>query len=316
MHFTATKYEIAVIVHANDIWRENTSLIMDVNTLFLCVVNVSCIIVGVFLNSVVIISLWRSTQLRKKLCYFMIRVLSCFDLAVVAVNHPILITSAILWPRRRFYKELEIVAPIVTIEVAGLSLFALLMLNVERFLAISYPFLHQSVVTEARVKICLVFWIIMQVGMSPLLHFYETTKNALITVYVFVLLCVFVYSNYKILIIAKSKRKDERIARLGVETNTCQKRKKSMILNFKSISTCSLAVGCFFLCSLPQLVFSVWRIVTNTPWDDNQAVVFSFWCNTILFMNSTFNCLIFFWRNSVLRQEGMKIAKFFWTIRR
>ena len=130
---------------------------MDVNTLFLCVVNVSCIIVGVFLNSVVIISLWRSTQLRKKLCYFMILVLSCFDLAVVTVNHPILITSAILWSRKRSYREYVIVVPIVTIELAGFSLFALLLLNVERFLAISYPFLHQSVVTKARIKICLVF---------------------------------------------------------------------------------------------------------------------------------------------------------------
>ena len=188
------------------------------------------------------------------------------------------------------------------------------MLNVERFLAISYPFLHQSVVTKARIKICLVFWITIQVGMSPLFHFYETTKNVLITVFVFLLLCAFVYSSYKISIIAKSKRKDERIARVGTETDTGQERKKTTILNLKSISTCSLAVGCFFICSLPQIIFSAWRyIITNTPWDDNQAVVFSLWCNTIVFMNSTFNCLIFFWRKSILRQEGMKIAKFFWT---
>ena len=150
--------------------------------------------------------------------------------------------------------------------------------------------------------------------MSPLFHFYETTKNVLITVFVFLLLCAFVYSNYKILIIAKSKRNDERIARVGTETDTGQERKKTLILNFKSISTCSLAVGCFFICLLPQIIFSAWRIVTNTPWDDNQAVVLSFWWNTIAFMNSTFNCLIFFWRNSVLRQEGTKIVKFFCTI--
>ena len=197
--------------------------------------------------------------------------------------------------------------------MAGFSLFALLLLNVERFLAISHPFLHQSVVTKARIKICLVFWLTMQVGMSPLFHFYETTKNVLITVFVFLLLCAFVYSNYKILIIAKPKRRDERIARVGTETDTGQETKKTLILNLKSISTCSLEVGCFFICSLPQIIFSAWRIVTNTPWDDNQAVLSSFWCNTIVFMISTFNCLIFFWRNSILLQEGMKIAKFIWT---
>jgi hypothetical protein len=26
-------------------------------------------------------------------------------------------------------------------------------------------------------------------------------------------------------------------------------------------------------------------------------------------MNSTFNCLIFFWKNNILRTEGMKVIK-------
>ena len=57
-------------------------------------------VAGIFLNSVVIISLWRSSQLRKKLCYFMILVLSCFDLAVVTITHPLLIVSTIYFSRR------------------------------------------------------------------------------------------------------------------------------------------------------------------------------------------------------------------------
>ena len=51
-------------------------------------------IAGIFLNSVVIISLWRS-QIGKKPCYFMIRILSCFDLLVVTVTHPLLLLSTI-----------------------------------------------------------------------------------------------------------------------------------------------------------------------------------------------------------------------------
>ena len=52
-------------------------------------------IAGIFLNYVVIISLWRSSQLRKKPCYFMILVLSCYDVAVVTISHPFLIVSTI-----------------------------------------------------------------------------------------------------------------------------------------------------------------------------------------------------------------------------
>jgi hypothetical protein len=77
-------------------------------SLFLCMINIIFMVAGIFLNSVVIISLWISSQFRKKLCYFMILVLSCFDLAVTV----------------------------------------LFTLNVERFLALMCPFFHQASVTK------------------------------------------------------------------------------------------------------------------------------------------------------------------------
>jgi hypothetical protein len=62
-------------------------------------------VAGIFLNSVVvIISLWRSSQLRKKLCYFMILVLSCFDLAVITITHPLLIVSTIYFSQEEINK--------------------------------------------------------------------------------------------------------------------------------------------------------------------------------------------------------------------
>jgi hypothetical protein len=37
--------------------------------------------------------------------------------------------------------------------------------------------------------------------------------------------------------------------------------------------------------------------------------VSEYWANTIAATNSTLNCLIFFWKNDVLRGEGKKILK-------
>jgi hypothetical protein len=80
---------------------------------FLWIINIIFTVAGIFLNSVVIISLWRSSQLRKKLCYFMVLLLSCFDLAIVTITHPFLIVSTILFfPGKKSYlrehKELYI----------------------------------------------------------------------------------------------------------------------------------------------------------------------------------------------------------------
>ena len=121
---------------------------MDKGNIFgvlsLSIVNVVFVVVGMFLNSVVIISLWRSSQLRRKLCYFMILVLSCFDLAVIVVTHPFLIVSAIYLSPREINAARETTRIFISFVLYSLSMIALFTLNVERFLAITCSFLVQS----------------------------------------------------------------------------------------------------------------------------------------------------------------------------
>ena len=268
-------------------------------------------VAGIFLNSVVIISLWRSRQLRKKLCYFMILVLSCFDLAVVTIIHPLLITSTIY-----SFEEIDGVREHARVRVSigfvlcGSSMSALFMLNVERFLALTCPFFHEASVTKRRLICFQALFTVIHIALSILVYFNaETIESILTIVIVLSLLFLFICSNYKIFIIAKSKREDERIhpiAAMSINEN-----KKKRILSLKNISTCSLAVGCFFFCSFPRIIYSVLRLTSETPFYDRQVLLFHMWSGTFLSMNSTFNCLIFFWRNSILRREGIKIVKFF-----
>ena len=107
------------------------------NAVLLCVVNVICTIAGTILNSVVILSLWNS-QLRRKLCYFMIFILACFDLAVVVVIHPLIIIEIIsCWMSADF---IEYWVQYVICILFNFSLSALLAMTVERYLALVYPF--------------------------------------------------------------------------------------------------------------------------------------------------------------------------------
>ena len=61
-------------------------------------VNVLFFVSGICLNSLVILSFWRSSQLRKKLCYFTIMILSCCDCLVPSPFIPI--HSGIYWAQR------------------------------------------------------------------------------------------------------------------------------------------------------------------------------------------------------------------------
>ena len=125
--------------------RRKMHLNVFFNALSLCFLNVSFMIVGMFLNSVIIISLWRSSRLRKEMCYFMTTVLSCFDLAVVTISHPVLILSTILWSMQMYEEEIDFTRMNTSLVLGRFSMFALLTLNIERFLALTTPFFTKQV---------------------------------------------------------------------------------------------------------------------------------------------------------------------------
>ena len=88
MYFRTLKYHLLSIfcfrhILKTDQFRSRTmEMIYFVNLIFIFVVNMLFFFSGICLNSLVIVSFWRFVQLRKKLCYFTIMILSCCDLLV------------------------------------------------------------------------------------------------------------------------------------------------------------------------------------------------------------------------------------------
>ena len=276
-----------------------------INPLFLLLFNVVFLIVGVFLNSVVIVSIWRSFQLRKKLCYFMILVLSCVDLAGVVIIHPLQISSTVLAFLGKYDNMQEDIRIHMLIALNGSSLFALFVLNIERFLALTSPFFHQASVTKWRLIPLLATLMIAPIIQLGLFFFnLKILVNLVVTIVFSILLLSSIYFNYKMCTIARSKRKIE--ATVNASRDHDERRPK---LQFKKFSTCFLAVISYLICACPNIVFSTLRLTLykNTPF--HELIFYQIWASTFLTMNSTFNCVIFFWRNSILRREGVDIIK-------
>ena len=282
-----------------------------INAMFLCLLNTLFMASGIFLNAVVIICLRRSSQLRKNQGYSMILVLSCVDLGLLTVIHPALLLWTISWSQQSYvtdqYKNvIDIWISKVGVIWGGLSLFALLTLNIERFLAIKYPFFHQTAVTKTRLFLLLAFLMAFTVSVYALVYFcWKSVRDTVLAVFATLLLLMFFYLNYNMLIIAKSKQKNGRVA--AMPTSTVRESKKPKY-SIKNIFSCSLLVGCLFACYFPEIVYSVLHS-TDMLLNDRQAWLFHIWSSTLCAMNSTFNCLILFWRNSILRREGMKILQ-------
>ena len=84
----------------------------------------------------------------------------------------------------------------------------------------------------------------------------------------------------------------------------------AFLRQLKMAKTCVLVVSLCFLCYLPISVVAgiqiIWQYSDKTPFSVVNA---STWATTLATMNSTLNCLIFFWGNNELRKEGLKIIK-------
>ena len=274
---------------------------MDLNVyihlIFLCVVNITFTFLGIVLNTLVIVSIWKSSQLRKKLCHFMIMVLSCFDLMTVLTNHPGILVYLISWlredyyllPKRKIYLRF-------TSMFFPLSFLALLVMNIERYLGAYYPIFHLTSVTRLGILTLLAILLI------PTTVIYLMFRNGLVfssetfaMIFMALFLPPFGFVIFKLFTIARKVQR-ERAVLPGKRTT----------INLKNSSMGLWAVACLMLLSIPISVTIAFGLAEKS---ENSLRLSFIWTFTISSMNCTFNSLIFFWKNKVLRAEGIKILK-------
>ena len=108
----------------------------------------------------------------------------------------------------------------------GFSMWALLMLTVERFLGIMYPIFHRTSVTKTRLFVVL--------GVLSLLNILQSTlsfqnflipDNIIVVVYLPFYFFVLLFLNYKMFVVAKAKAKP-RNNDLSTSTVTSAENKK------------------------------------------------------------------------------------------
>ena len=273
-----------------------------INLIFIFAVNIFFFFSGLCLNSLVIFSFWRSVLLRKKLCYFMIMLLSCCDLLAVLTNNPLMALIAMLWSTGKL--DLNARWPHFSIRSGniflGFSYFALLVMNFDRYLATSYPIFHRTSVTKGRLLTLLAILIILEVILKVMsVNDFLISGQVHIIIRAILLIPAMLFINYKLFLVVSKSRKNKRISPEMKNT-----------FSLKNISSCLLAVACVVVVSIPAFVYIGLRInSTETRNTLDNANIAWMWAVTVSLMNCTFNCLIFYWKNKVLRTEGWKVLK-------
>ena len=273
-----------------------------VNLIFIFVVNILFFFSGICLNSLVIVSFWRSAQLQKKLCYFMM-ILSCCDLLVVVTNHPFPAIAAMLWltEKIKVYPGWIVMLNQLSNVLLSFSSLALLVMNFDRYLATHYPFFHRTSVTKGKLFTLFAVLVTIQTTVTAMsMNDFVISYQVNLIIFCIIFIPPMLFINYKLLSIARKKRKNKEIP---------SKMKKSASL--KNISSCLLVVVCLVVLSaIPLSVYIVLRLTSKeTQFTLDNAHIAALWAKTTASANSTFNCLILYWKNKTLRAEGVKVIK-------
>ena len=240
-------------------------------------------------------------QLRKKLCYFTIMLLSCCDLLAVFTSNPLTALFAMLWLTGKLvvYPPWMYTSLWLSNSFISISLLALLVMNFDRYLATYYPIFHRTSVTKGKLLTFHATLVVVEFTLYLMFaHDFLISQTVFLLITVIIIFPPMFFINYKLFTIARKSRRNK-----GISTEM----KKTF--SWKNTSSCLLAVACFLVLSIPMVVYIGLRMNSGSSLALDNAHIAALWAKTITSMNSTFNCLIFYWKNKVLRKEGMKVIK-------
>jgi hypothetical protein len=257
------------------------------NTLF--------ILTGIILNSVTILAYWRSARLRSKSSYFLIMLLSAFDLTTAIVGHLFFVLSMALTLNGNPNCTICISHNILTFSTVGMSLATLFVLNVERYLCIVHPFFHRTKITKMRLlSVAAMFWLyaclltfsypILGNNVARLITSSTTFLVVVFTVCIYISICCAV----------------RRSASNTSEGNGNQVKK---LQNLKMAKSCAIVVASTVMCFLP---FAIIQFLEMSIF---KIMFMHMWATTLTLLSASLNSLVFFWRNSVLREEAKAVLK-------
>ena len=290
-----------------------------INSIIGCIVNIVFAVTGTFLNALVVCVFWKTPKLRLKVTYFMIMVLSTIDLLVSIIVHPLHvlnsiaeITQAAKCGYKMFYQTSAVI-------FSGMSFLTFFVMNCERYVSIVHPFFHLNHITKQRcLFVSSLTWIVCIVtGIAPIfaldIQHFITVLSILVIIGTF-----YIYVSIFIEARRRQRGRDRSVSGVTDELDCSHessngaeaiqsKKTVSFLHDIQLAKMYLLVVLSSIFLNLPNAI--VLAMYTQRVKSLDVVVHLKIWTVTLVAMNSTMNCLIFFWLNKRLRKEGWRICK-------
>ena len=179
------------------------------------------------------------------------------------------------------------------------SFFGVLVLTADRFLAIHLHLRYQELVTHKRVVAVVMSTWVLSAILWPLDSFWLDIPREATVIYPVINIAVLVTAallHYKIFVVVRHQTRQIQFQQVQQVT---QNGKMANITRLKKSVTCTFYVYIVLLvCYLPAICLSLSKLISGSSGPD----VWSYYVNSLVFLNSSLNPLIYCWQLRCIRQ--------------
>ena len=268
----------------------------NINHIFAIALNGILIIPTILLNAVAVLTIFKSSQLNSKPCYFIILVQSVVDLAIGVLGIPFFnffLASNIGGISKCITTSLASRAKMVPVGVSGIILSAM---TLERYIAILQVTKRRLLIYVGCFAAVDLFLVILSFEHPRLLEIYATVKITFVFFFI-----AFVYTRIYLVVrkLAQSQNKPHDAAS---EENLT--RMKLFLREIKQAKSCFIVVICFCVLGfLPKTI----AVPFFPSIDQFEELAMKIWIITLRLCNSSVNSVIFFWTKTMLKKEAVKM---------
>ena len=275
------------------------------NHIFAIAFNGIMIIPTILLNGVAVVTIFKSSQLNSKPCYFIVLLQSMFDLAVGVFSIPLFIYYLANSIGGIFNCFAASLGHRLTLVPVGVSTITMTAMSMERYIAILHPYAYKTQVTKKRLSVFIgssaaVEFLVLSLSLAGqwLLEIYVIVKITLVFLFT-----IYVYTKIYLVVkkLARSQKKPHDFAK---ELNLTKL--KLFLRQIKEARSCFLVVVCFCVLGFLPATIAVPFFASMNKFEELAITV---WVISVGILNSSVNSIIFFWTKTMLRKEALKVFK-------
>ena len=254
---------------------------------------------GSILNLSFIITVLKTKSLRT-IPNIILLSLSINDLIMSLIIIPCQVYDIVLLSKGKLWCNLHIWLTRSEYSSLCVSLSLMVIISLEKYVAVCFPFLYERYVTKARVGCVIVAIAVVTTLMTFLFPISQSSAalfNVITVVVLFVGFCVFLWCQWKIFIVLSRIKRRILTEQTPSATDLHNKREKAFSLLFITLS--------FVLCWFLPLIYRVYSSIFGRSQVLHQYV--RPWLYMVIFTSNTLSPMVYYWRLKSVRNKAWKL---------